>query len=515
MDRPETEADIASPEAAPEPHRRWLVVLRAQAGWWLLAVIVVAATVARIVMCESGPDLDSDSYGHAVAGRRMLQNPTNLAIHWVWLPLLHVVYALMTVVGLGIQGVRYWNVAVSATVPIALAVLLLRHLRQHGGETTGEARVIPWLAGALVAVEPVTLHIGSTGQTEPMFQALVVGTCLSWSLGANITTGVLLALATLTRYEAWLLPPVLFVLYWFERPRTWRRLLPVIIPGCVIAGWCLLQYLQTGELLQFMRTNSEFVRRYFVDVGYLWGDDVLAIASRYAAFVPVQVMYGLPYLLALVGLWWMFRRCQPALLWMSVVVLAFMTYGLYAKKHLGLDRHAVVLVPAYAAAMAGGLWTVVWLVLRPRLRRLVPPAAIAGGLAVLLVASQVMHRTWPRIVWQVEQQRVRYSSARAAADTLREASQSAHILCAVAEVEVLSNLPPTRFEPTGLGDASPARIRVNLERHPTVLAVAPPTRLQAIRTLGEPIYSDDWVVVLRFTRAGFARAIESREDRAQ
>src|SRR5262245_51133633 len=90
-------------------------------GFVALAALVVALAALKFALARSGPELDTDAYGHAVIGRRFLADPGNIHLHWVWLPLWHVVHGALARIGSGLEGLRLVDVALSSAGPLVLA----------------------------------------------------------------------------------------------------------------------------------------------------------------------------------------------------------------------------------------------------------------------------------------------------------------------------------------------------------------------------------------------------------
>lgn len=268
-----------------------------RAGLAVLVAVVLLVTAAKLAIVLSGPDYDGDAYAHAMAGRRMLLTPGDVAIHWVWLPLLHVLHAAATAAGGGLTTIRVLNTLLSSASAFLLAWSLRDHARrapESGAGESGEAEsgagesgagesgaapsagapvspsIVPWLAGALLALDPLSLWLGVTGQTEPLFQLLVLGVCVLCERRAFVAAGALFAAAALTRYEAW---PLLAAGLWLaarDRPLRLRTQALWLLPAAAVSGWCLFHFRATGEPLQFLRLNSEFVDGYLRGVGYPW-----------------------------------------------------------------------------------------------------------------------------------------------------------------------------------------------------------------------------------------------------
>ena len=196
--------------------------------------LLLVVTVVKLAIVFSGADYDGDAYAHAMAGRRMLLDPTDVTVHWVWLPLLHCLYSIATLAGSGLTALRVANALIGGASALVLVRILRDHLASAGASPpsispsaagapsslAGPDSLVPWLAGALLALDPLGLWLGVTGQTEPLFQLLILLGCLACQHRSFVAAGALFAASALTRYEAWPLIPVLF---WLAlRPETPR-----------------------------------------------------------------------------------------------------------------------------------------------------------------------------------------------------------------------------------------------------------------------------------------------------
>src|SRR4051812_46323802 len=89
-------------------------------GASLFAVIAGAALAVRLGIILRLPDGEADAYGHFGAARALLENPTNLAVHWVWLPGWHYALWAMLRFGVSFQGVRIMNAVAQTFAPLLL-----------------------------------------------------------------------------------------------------------------------------------------------------------------------------------------------------------------------------------------------------------------------------------------------------------------------------------------------------------------------------------------------------------
>lgn len=503
-----------------------------------LAAVVVAVTIAKLAILRSGADYDGDAYAHAMAGRRLLLDPGDVTIHWVWLPFLHVLAALATASGSGIEALRVLNVLASGAAPFLLARLLDRapsdvytsnvyttevYTSPPGAQDLPRRARIACLAGALLALDPLCVWLGVTGQTEPLFQLLVLGALLAFEGRAFVIAGALFALAALTRYEMWPVVPALFAgtllvrgegvagggrepgvagsqaaarwraLPRLRRPFSLRRQAVWALPGAAIVAWCAFHFRATGEPLQFLRLNREFASGFLAGVGYPWGKEPIVplMLVLYVTVIPVWNMLGAAWLLAPFGLRPALRELPRSFTVTSIALLAVVTWGLLRGTHLGLPRHAVALAPFYCALVAHGAW---WLGERLAARRRAP--LVAAPLAVL--ALVVATRTAPKLVELGRVTARAFAEEAAAARALREAARPGEpIFCDDGKIEVLSQLDPRRFNRWQIVDVAPFHLAKAVADHGSALVVSTPARAAHLAG-GEVVWRDGTRVVLRF-----------------
>jgi 4-amino-4-deoxy-L-arabinose transferase-like glycosyltransferase len=413
-----------------------------------LALLVGAVTIARLSLLLAGPETDPDAFAHAMAGRRMWVDPGDVGLHWVWLPFWHAVHALSVGLGGGLFLARAFNVAITGLAPFVLAALLA----EQGGE-----RTFPWLAGMVLALDPLTFALSVTGQSEPMLQLLLLSACwaaMRRSPLGGLGAGLAMSAAVMTRYEAWAVVP-LWLWWWWRASHASRshRLAAAAgwaLPALTIAAWCAIHGAASGEMLQFLRHGGDFARGYLDGVGYPWGREPshALMLAWYVVVVPA-IAYGPLALVMLFGLCHFHRRVPGLFALTELAALALLTIGWLGRRHLGLPRHAVGIAPLYATLLALGLLRVVEL-LRAKGLRLSP--RVAGAIAVVLLSFGIAWR-YPALL---SRHRSAYAAqARVAAWLRGEVRAGDRLFCDVAPVEVLSDLPPeafTRWQLTDVAD---------------------------------------------------------------
>jgi hypothetical protein len=462
----------------------------------LLAVVVIAATVAKLTLLEAGPEPDPDAYAHAIAGRKLVAGEGGVEIHWVWLPLWHWVHGLASRYADGTWTVRGLNIALTSAAPIVLASILRRGAGRRGWE-----RWLPISAGCVLALTPLSLRHGATSQLEPPLLALMLGA--AWLLDDGegepraaraFAAGALLAAATMVRYEAWCLPP-LVAGWWWWRGRAPRGASAWLLPGLAIAAWCLYHRLETGEWLQFLRYNRGFTRDYYAGAGFpnATAPGPWISAVWYLAVVPFY-QYGWLVVPLAIGAPWLVRRAPRPLLVMQLGVLAFLSVGFATRQHLGLARHALSIAPAYATCIAAGALGAAAFVER-RLATASPEAGrLRGGtaLGVLAVVLSVLvyWRGAPDFRDSLRWHREGYRSAWLVAQALRRAYRPDDwVLCDWSGVEVLANLPPERTSRWTLRDTSEADLATACGRCERVLIASTEADVAHLRPLARELFA--------------------------
>lgn len=177
-------------------------------SWWSVALVALGiGTVAAVAYYLQDLTLSHyDAKAHLVVARRIVDSmqPGWIQIGAVWLPLPHLLNFIPVQVDVlyqtGLSAVAF-SVIGFAIGAVSLWGLVAR--------TTGSS-LAGWSAFAVFAAHPDVLYL----QATPMTESLLMGLCilaifLTWRWVANKgvaspwSSGLVLALACLTRYEAW------------------------------------------------------------------------------------------------------------------------------------------------------------------------------------------------------------------------------------------------------------------------------------------------------------------------
>ncbi|MGQ0574128.1 MAG: hypothetical protein ACT4RN_07970 [Pseudonocardia sp.] len=288
------------------------------------AVLVLGAAAAGVLLRLDPASLVyfGDAASHLVATRKLVDWGDGAGLGQlgtVWLPVPHLMLLPFAVVGplfsTGLAGL-----AVSLTCLALTAALLCRLLREA-------LRAPAWLGivGAMVyALNPNIAYLGMTAMTEAPFMLFFVASAYwlhRWSRAPQGLRGlalcsVFVVLATLCRYEGWILPLFLVVTVAvlatradLAAPRGLACVAIAILSGTGIAVWLAYNAYQYGDPLefadaQFYSAASQAQERDIRENLLLQPGNVVRIYGATAAVVYGPVLLGL----ALIGLVRLLRR---------------------------------------------------------------------------------------------------------------------------------------------------------------------------------------------------------------
>lgn len=311
-----------------------------------------------------------DARGHLVVARRIIDSitPGWQQVGAVWLPLPHLLNALPVQV-----DAFYRTGASAAAISIASFALAAGSLAWMVFAVTGSAAAAG-VGTAVFAFNPNVLYLQSTPMTEPLLLGLTtLGVALLMAFHGDgsrpraSTVGLVLALACLTRYEAW---PVTCAALAIGLLVEWRRTGAAadavrrtagaaIWPAAAIAGFLLFSRIVAGQ--------------WFVSNGF---------------FVPDNPAQGRP-LAAALGVWWGTHRLSSYAL-ISVAAGGLLALAVRAFR----DRAAAHGLVAVSLVASAAVPWIAFLDGHPfRIRYMVPLlAAEAVGVGVVAGLAQGAHR---------------------------------------------------------------------------------------------------------------------------
>ena len=484
----------------------------------LLAAVLLGSCAWRLACVRAGPDPDTDAYGHFLIARQLLVTPFELRIHWVWLPLYHVLLSVPVALGATLDHVRQANALLATLPPLFLLWGLTRGARsgrRAPGAVDGSRGLDPVHVGAalLTAASPLLMQLGTTGQMEVFFCALLTLAVALLAQERFAAASLALSALVLTRYEGWAVAAVVSAT--LLRRRLFQRAplgrggwACVLGPGACVLAWATLRHLGGEPWLAFILDNQAFAERALDGAARESATSVPLALARYVAIVPWRT-FGLAAVCALWGVGPTLRREGVWLVAPGAAILVFLTLSSLTRSQLGLDRHFTSVVPFAAIWVAHGLGRLVASVVSASKRALSAAAARwLGRLAlapfVLSLAAQLSDGlgTW------LGATREALREPREVARFLRSTSPGARIVCADAAIEVLSELDPRRFSRLPLDRQLEARL-AELAPGQDVYVVQRARHLRALAGTGAVAYGalegpPDAFVVLRLAVPGSA-----------
>ncbi len=324
---------------------------------------VVAGTLAAFWYARAGLTLSHyDAKAHLVVARRVIDSltPGWKQIGAVWLPLPHVINLLPTQVDLFYRTGAF---AVALSI-LEFGVLAYACARLVLDATGSRAAAVAGLS--VLLLNPDLLYLQATPMTEPLLLALTtlsVAMLVRWTASdgrAGATaTGVMLAGACLTRYEAW---PVTAAALALSAVGLWRR---GMSPGLALKATARLAVFPTVALLGFLVQSKLTVGHWFVTGGF---------------YVPDNPDMGRPFK-TIGSIWWASHHLNGygVLLWAVAGAAALAVAGLASR-----SRAACLVVLALAASAALP-WYAFFIGHPFRFRYmipLVPALAVSAGIGV-------------------------------------------------------------------------------------------------------------------------------------
>ena len=465
----------------------------------LAALFLLAAW--RLAFVLGGVDLDTDAYGHHSIARELARNPGDLRAHWVWLPLFHYLQALLVPLGATLTWIRAINVGISALVPWLLYVIL-RDPATHA-EPDGKRRdAVAFLAAMLTALSPISMQMGTTGQTEPLDALAVLLVIYALQRRRFVLAAIVLGLGVMLRYEMWavFLTTGLLVAIDLVRPglafgpprgRRLAMVVPVLVPALVILAWAWVRAPVDGGWFKFLGWTQKFVHEALNIKGPL--DRSAAAVWKDLTYYPYDMAlqcFGFSLVVVPFGFVRTLRREGLAFMGPLSAVLAFITYAWLQRGSLGLARHFVAVVPLYATAAAHGAMVIAEFVER-RVPHVGKPFALASYVSLSVAGVGL---TFEQLnVWMddwSEKQRSIFSDRHAVAAFLRTLPPNATIFCDEPTLEVFSGLSHRRFRRPWLGDdeGTVARVQAVADAEGEVYVTTWSAKLGKLRAAGELVF---------------------------
>lgn len=186
-------------------------------GQWIvvLATVIIGLSVAFYLYNLDKYSLVyfGDAASHMLVARKIIDStdPGLQQLGTVWLPLPHFMLLPFTLID-PLFTTGFAGVAVSLPSHVITSMLIYKMARRHIGSTLV---YIPLIAAMLYATNPNIIYIGITAMTEAPFMLFFVASAYYFQkwlgdqgrLSRNMAyCAIFISLATLCRYEGWILP---------------------------------------------------------------------------------------------------------------------------------------------------------------------------------------------------------------------------------------------------------------------------------------------------------------------
>ena len=330
---------------------------------WAGAAALLWGALAAFYYFRIGLTLSHyDSRGHLVVARRVLDSltPGWVQVGAVWLPLPHLLNLLPVQVDL------FYRTGASAVAISVLSLALLLYAAVRLVRTATGSAVAAIATAALIASNPNLLYLQSTPMTEPLLLALLAMglTCLYEAVAGNSTRHVRngfiwLALACLTRYEAWPITGAAVAAFGVAEWRARGSLSSAC--GKALRGLLI----PVGVILLFFVHSKATVDAWFVTSGF---------------YVP-DPMYAGKFSAAVGAVWWGARVLGSDALAIAAGVAILVLLTLVVRDR----RNAALFVPLAWLGATALAWYAFYVGHPFRVRYMVPSvtaAAVLTGLAL-------------------------------------------------------------------------------------------------------------------------------------
>jgi hypothetical protein len=359
-----------------------------------LAIAGLLALGYRLAIISLSPEADGDAIGHWVVAQELSRHPGNISANWVWLPGWHYLLVAWRALKMSLFSVRIANAMIQTFGPYVLYEMARRTAPQR----TALLAALAWTSAALAN------RLAASAESETCFTLLMVlaasALATKSSFRNSIGAGVLLAIACLTRYEAWGAVGLLTILVacrtvdsrnTSSSEQEARRFIAwptALVPLAGIALWVWARSKVDGAWFTFLLETHTFAVAVHDATGTRGVARELAGPIWYAIVVPAKA-FGPALLLIAAGLRRWSREATREELAIGAGLFAFVWSSFVFHGSLGIDRHLTSVVPFACRALAHGIGRVEEGLRSPSARRLVFPLTF-----VALIATTLVHGRW-------------------------------------------------------------------------------------------------------------------------
>ncbi len=243
---------------------RWTAPIRAAIP---IAIFGSALSIRIWHIINRRLDYYGDSYHHwlvsyLTATNGYIYTSFKEEMRIVWLPLYHYINAfLMNLTGIYDLTAPHAVNIVFGSLTCAIAYSIMKNL--SGREDLGIA------AASALSLQPWFVDLNTLALTETLSCLLVISSIRFYLLGKHVPFLASIALAMLTRYDAWFFAVALLALLAIQRRFRVRKLLAfALCVGAVAICWCLWSYANTNDPLAWYKIQTTMTGW---DIRYFYG----------------------------------------------------------------------------------------------------------------------------------------------------------------------------------------------------------------------------------------------------
>jgi hypothetical protein len=434
------------------------------------------------------PDVDTDAYVHHTIARQIILSPSDLSIHWVWLPLFHYLSAGAILLGANMDSVRFANIIIWALIPVILFFFLYTQNKNNNLS-------LAFISSLLCALFPIGILMGTTAQPEPLFSLLILLFIITTTKENFILSSIILTFACLLRYEAW---AVIFIAFGFyildikkDKKIINKKSFNFLLPVLAIVFWAVLRKPFDGKLFGFLFQTQQFANDALKETNSFQGGIIKIIWDfiHYPIIIPFMFT-GVNLLFFPFGL----KKCAVQNKWFlysGLGILIFITLSWMMKSNLGLNRHFVVLIPLYSTITAYGLLNTAEYIHQSTIKSgFLKKINIKNSLLSIIFTSCIIYLIMWLYLWN-NNYNSEYTEKKSTAEFLKNIPDNKTIFCNDAIVEIFCEIDFRRFNHTWM-ENNPGITEIILQtakKENYVYAVISEDKWKNINRIGEIIYT--------------------------
>lgn len=309
-----------------------------------LIAIFLAGLFLRLSLVVLIRDYEPDSLVRFSIAAQLAKNPLAIYVNGVFLPFFQYLVSILILLGGNLTSVRLMSVAFGSLTIIPVYQMSVQ---------ISKARRIANICATLIALNPILIVYSSFAMSESLY--VLLATLVAYFFITKRYTWAIapLTLAVLTRYESWVLLPVILLFFTLKDKRfSSQKQIPVLVSSIAIVGWLWINKQYFNDPLIFLHNLGAINLPYNFDVPTIWGvPESLRGVFGFALYPLIYPFIYLPIISPL--LYWkaisLGKNNISASFMLSILVVydAFLTVTQVLHASWGWGRHFLPLIPFY------------------------------------------------------------------------------------------------------------------------------------------------------------------------